>query len=143
MSTLAPITQVIIPGPINHRGDAQYWDFLAASQPEKLESLYREMNPLFATKMTSTDFWDVHGNYYPLNNWNATTNSGSIAHLVQRNNTLSAEIDIAGQATVIREKNGKIVTDRTVLINCSGYGQPNRNSDPAVCRLLDPVLHVM
>lgn len=68
-----------------------------------------------------------------INRWNDSTKIGSIAHLVQRNNTLSAEIDIAGQATVIRkDPQGKIVTNEAQLTRCSQYGNAGRNSDPSV-----------
>lgn len=72
------------------------------------------------------------------NRWNDSTETGSIAHLIQRNNTLSAEIDIAGQSTVIRkDPNGNTVTNEAKLILCSQYGSAGRNSDPSVS-LLSP-----
>lgn len=71
--------------------------------------------------------------YNPHNPWNDSTKTGSIAHLIQRNNTLGAEVDIAGQATVIRkDKNGNTVTNEAQLIACSQYGNAGRNSDPSV-----------
>ena len=71
--------------------------------------------------------------YNPTNRWNDSTKTGSIAHLVQPNNTLSAEIDIAGQATVIRkDSKGNTVTNEAQLIKCSQYGNAGRNSDPSV-----------
>lgn len=90
------------------------------------------MNPDFKGEMNPSDWW--HGKRYNAENkWNDSTTTGTIAHLVQRNNTLSAEVDIAAQGTVIRkDKDGKIITDQTKLINCSAYGQPKRNSDPVV-----------
>ena len=58
-------------------------------------------------------------------------------HLIHPSNTLSAEIDIAGQATVIRkDSDGNIITDPQELIQCSKYGNPGRNSDPSVSRRL-------
>ena len=83
--------------------------------------------------------------YNPTNWWNDSTKTGSIAHLVQRNNTLSAEIDIAGQATVIRkDPKGKTVTNEAQLIKCSQYGNAGRNSDPSVSPslLYAPILPV-
>lgn len=71
--------------------------------------------------------------YNPNNYWNTLSTTGSIAHLVQPNNTLSAQIDIAGQATVIRkDKEGNEITDSDQLISCSEYGNPGRHSDPEV-----------
>ncbi|KAF7539838.1 hypothetical protein G7Z17_g12338 [Cylindrodendrum hubeiense] len=110
----------------------EYWEFLAKNEPDKLNSLYLDMNPGFKDQMDPSDWWN--GNRYNAQNkWNDSTTTGTIAHLVQPNNTLSAEVDIAAQGTVIRkDKNGKIITDQTKLINCSGYGQPQRNSDPVI-----------
>ena len=71
--------------------------------------------------------------YDPRNRWNFTTKSGTIAHLIHPNNTLSAEVDIGAQATVIRkDSQGNIVTNAADLIQCSQYGNPQRNSDPTV-----------
>ncbi len=103
------------------------------------------MNPDFAGQMRESDLYLVNdvpdpkaAVYNPNNRWNNSTDTGSIAHLIQRNNTLSAEIDIAGQATVIRKApNGNTVTNEAQLILCSQYGSAGRNSDPAVS-LLSP-----
>lgn len=88
--------------------------------------------------MTDTDFFLVDANtqasvYNPNNYWNQLTTTGTIIHLIQPNNTLGAEIDIAAQATVIRkDSSGKTITDANQLILCSRYGNPGRNSDPTV-----------
>ena len=69
----------------------------------------------------------------PVNAYNATTRTGTIAHLIQKANTLAAEVDIAAQATVLRkDRNGNPVTASQELIKCSLYGNRNRNSDPTV-----------
>jgi hypothetical protein len=71
--------------------------------------------------------------YNPFNPYNLRTDTGTIIHLTAPDNTLSAEIDIVAQATVIRKNpQGKIITDSSQLINCSKYGNPSRNSDPGV-----------
>jgi hypothetical protein len=71
--------------------------------------------------------------YNPNNVWNNYTTTGTIAHLIHPANTLSAEIDIAAQATVVRkDSTGQTITDEQALIKCSQYGNPNRNSDPHV-----------
>ena len=74
--------------------------------------------------------------YNPYNYWNIWSTSGSTTHLIQPNKTLGAEIDIAAQATVIRQRNGKVVTDRNQLILCSKYGNPGKNSDPTVSTII-------
>jgi hypothetical protein len=70
--------------------------------------------------------------YDRTNKYNNNTNTGGIINLFQENNTLSAEVDIAAQATVIRQSAGKMITDQDKLIRCSKYGDPYRNSDPTV-----------
>lgn len=72
-----------------------------------------------------------------MNYWNMSSTSSTIAHLVQSNNTLSAEIDIAAQSTVMRIKeDGTLIADPLELINCSRYGNAARNSDPMVSTVL-------
>lgn len=111
----------------------EYWNFLASENPDSLTSLYLNLNSGFKSQMKPSDWLGPGGKYNPLNKWNSTTTSGTIVHLVQVNNTLGAEVDIAAQGTVIRKgKDGKIITDKTKLTNCSGYGQPSRNSDPTI-----------
>jgi hypothetical protein len=109
----------------------------ASYQKEDFLKKVREMNPERANDMNDSDFFLKDPKtgaevYNPYNYWNIWSTSGSICHLIQPNNTLGAEIDIAAQATVIRGKDGKPVTDGNQLILCSKYGNPGRNSDPTV-----------
>lgn len=70
--------------------------------------------------------------YNDLNKWNSSTTHGAV-HLISNPNSLSAEIFLAGQATILRETpDGSPITDKNTLINCSRYGTPNRNSDPTI-----------
>lgn len=98
----------------------------------------RDLNSDFKSNMKDDDFFLTdpstgHQVYNPNNYWNTLSTTGTIAHLVQPNNTLSAQIDIAGQATVLRkDKKGKLVTGSDQLIRCSAYGNPGRHSDPQV-----------
>lgn len=101
--------------------------------------LYQDLNPEFRSQITQEDLFTTHANdteqmeYRPQNRWNSSTTSGTIAHLIQRNNTLTAELDIAAQATVLRkDSNNKVITNPDQLIRCSEYGDPDRNSDPHV-----------
>lgn len=100
------------------------------------------MNPDDADKIREDDLFLTNSRdqtervYDPKNKWNYTTDLGTIAHLIQPANTLSAEIDIAAQATVIRKgKNGPI-DDDDALISCSKYGNQFRHSDPHVRALV-------
>jgi hypothetical protein len=117
-------------------------------------AMYQSCNPEFASQMKQEDLFDSNGKYEPYNKWNGvvrsdpnsaddliTTNPGCIMHLAQKNNTLSAEIDIAAQGTVIRKRDdGTIISDPVELCNCSAYGNPTRNSDPKVRRLACPCM---
>jgi len=120
----------------------EYWSFLSSVQRDTAIGNIYELNKPFLNGVTKDAFFLVDPNhptdesrwiYNPLNYYNFLTTSGTITHLIQPNNTLSAEIDIAAQATVIRkDKNGKEVTDADQLIRCSQYGNPDRNSDPRI-----------
>jgi hypothetical protein len=118
----------------------EYWEALAHGYPlgyrgpkttgakgdkQKLLELYQkyvsptaQMNDLF-----------LNGKYNRLNKWN--TKNGAM-HLNQRNNTLGAEINIAAQATILRQKGNVILTDPDQLIRCALYGAPGRASDPTI-----------
>ena len=71
----------------------------------------------------------VNGQYNVRNKWN--TKNGAM-HLNQRNNTLTAEINIAAQATLLHQKGGVILTSASDLICCAAYGAPGRASDPTI-----------
>jgi hypothetical protein len=53
-------------------------------------------------------------------------------HLVQRSNTLGAEIELAAAATIVRLRGGAPVTEAQALIACGKYGEPRRHSDPHI-----------
>ncbi|GAB7356935.1 hypothetical protein MBLNU459_g7781t1 [Dothideomycetes sp. NU459] len=114
----------------------EYWEFMGKEQPTETFELIKSLNkPLLDdAKMEWFFKKDPAGNwnYDRTNKYNNNTSTGAIINLFQENNTLSAEVDIAAQATVIRQKNGKIITDQDALIKCSQYGDPNRNSDPTI-----------
>jgi hypothetical protein len=115
----------------------EYWEFLAANDQKKTLALYQQyVNPA----VTLSDLYPDGVKYNPRNRWNSTTTDGAM-HLVQRNNTLSAEIDIVARATVRRLKNptddpnnptSPLKTGEQELIACSGYGEAHRNSDPHI-----------
>lgn len=125
----------------------EYFSFLGSNEPDALVDLYKKYNPDFAAQIKKEDLFDEKGSYQPYNKWNGvvckvpghpedgldTVNPGCIMHLAQVNNTLGAEIDIAAQATVLRKNpSGQLITDQTILCNCSRYGNPKRNSDPTI-----------
>ncbi len=71
------------------------------------------------------------GTYNPYNRWNTTD---GIMHLTQPSNSLSAEILLGADATVLRAAGpgGRIVSDPDALICCAQYGGANRCSDPTI-----------
>ncbi|KAI9655094.1 MAG: hypothetical protein M1821_005577 [Bathelium mastoideum] len=115
----------------------EYWQVFASYQRADFVQKMRDLNPDRAKEMSEDDFFLVDPKtgaqvYNPHNYWNIWSTSGTVAHLIQPNNTLSAEIDIAAQATVLRKKGGEPVTNEDQLILCSKYGNHGRNSDPTV-----------
>lgn len=72
----------------------------------------------------------LKGHYNPYNKWNTT--HGAV-HLGAPPNSLTAEIQLGADATVLR-KNGKgaLLVEADALICCAAYGGPDRNSDPTI-----------
>ena len=109
---------------------AQYYDFLARTDQQKLLSIYKSLvDPARANEVVLGDLI-VNNSYRPTNKWN--TQLGA-AHLIQQNNNLFAEVMIAAQACILRKRsNGTAITDPTELINCAGFGEGGRSSDPKI-----------
>ena len=119
----------------------EYWYTLWDIDPEIVLRLYQE---LVSPQVKLEDLYFTQDNqpvidpetgrpaYNDLNKWNRTTTNGAV-HLISNPNSLSAEIFLAGQATILRKDGaGNPITDQGQLINCSQYGTPNRNSDPTI-----------
>jgi hypothetical protein len=104
----------------------EYWDFVAQADPDLLVSLYGR---LVGNSVPRKDVLTPGGTYIRRNRWNMQ----HAVHLVQPNNTLSAEINIAAQATLLRRHDGHDpVTDPSELIECSRFGVEERHSDPHI-----------
>lgn len=113
--------------------------------PKLLLDLYRELvspEVQYADLICPVDFVDYHGNplvpaviypkgaYNPYNKWNSTH---GIMHLAQPANSLSAEILLGADATILRKnKKERRVVEADPLICCAAYGGINRNSDPTI-----------
>lgn len=70
------------------------------------------------------------GDYNLYNKWNT---SHGIVHLCAPPNSLTAEIQLTGDATVLYQNAAKQkVVDPGALVCCAGYGGPDRNSDPTI-----------
>ena len=98
----------------------------AVGDKGKLLALYRQF---CGPNVQLADLLDNKGNYNRWNKWNTTH---GVVHLNNPFNTLSAEINIAAQATILRKKNGTVINDPDALIRCSGFGEPLRASDPHI-----------
>jgi hypothetical protein len=70
------------------------------------------------------------GDYNIYNKWNTTH---GIAHLCCPPNSITAEIQLGADATVLyRNGRGEAVTEPSALICCANFGGPDRNSDPTI-----------
>jgi hypothetical protein len=101
---------------------------VAATDPAKTVALYQEF---VSPAVRQEHLYDAQGQYIEDNLWNSSTTQGAM-HLVQPNNTLSAEIEIAAAATITRVIDGTPLTGERELIQCGLYGAPERNSDPHI-----------
>ncbi|GAA2280382.1 hypothetical protein GCM10010430_77910 [Kitasatospora cystarginea] len=106
----------------------EYWNLLAQSDPAKVLQLYQTH---ISPDVKHGDLFGATGTYQPRNQWNDSTSHGAM-HLIQANNTLGAEIELAAAATIVRNIDGTELTTDQDLIQCSRYGEPERNSDPHI-----------
>jgi hypothetical protein len=107
----------------------EYWEFLAEAAPDKVVELYSKF---VSPEVKKEDLFTAADVYDPRNKWNSSTTNGAM-HLIQRNNTLTAEIILAAGATVVRKhSDGTIATEEQELIECGRYGEPSRHSDPHI-----------
>ena len=106
----------------------EYWEFLAATNPAAVLALYQQhIDPSVAKR----DLFGADGAYNPRNKWNNSTARGAM-HLVQQNNTLGAEIELAAGSSNARTRNGVLMADPGELIACGAYGAAERHSDPTI-----------
>ena len=70
------------------------------------------------------------GDYNIYNKWNTSL---GIAHLSAPPNSLAAEVQLGGDASVLyANAKGELVVEPDPLICCAGYGGSDRNSDPTI-----------
>jgi hypothetical protein len=103
----------------------EYWQFLARVAPDVLLALYRRHVSPDATRAQLMP----RGDYNPGNAWN--TARGAM-HLTHPANSLGAEIKLAADATVLRRRGDRVLTDADELIACAGFGERRRASDPRI-----------
>ena len=120
-------------------GTGHYYKFSAGSQ-DRVLAHYREwvspnvqLDDLLCTEDMIGKNGDVlgrKGHYNLYNKWNTTH---GIVHLAAPPNSLTAEVQLGADGTVLRkDARGKLVVEPDALICCTGYGGPNRNSDPTI-----------
>lgn len=106
----------------------EWWIFLSRQDPDKLVELYQTH---VDEAVERKDLFDDRGDYVVRNRWNRTTAGGAM-HLIHGPNSLFAEMELAAAATIVRERDGLILTSEQDLIQCGLYGAPQRNSDPHI-----------
>ncbi|GAA2786675.1 hypothetical protein [Saccharopolyspora taberi] len=106
----------------------EWWSFLAQTAPETLVELYRKF---VSEQVAEADLFDSGGNYIVRNRWNRSTTEGAM-HLIHDPNSLFAEVELAAAATIVRRREGAVLTREQELIKCGLYGAPERNSDPHI-----------
>lgn len=131
----------------------EYWTFLAASEPDLVFELYKELvgdhvsrddlfypdQPVaYGVGKDGVKRWlpfAKKGAYNRYNKWNST--DGAV-HLTHPANTLGAEIDLAARASLAWQSDidgpSPAFDDDPALtrIACAGYGAINRSSDPSI-----------
>lgn len=110
----------------------EYWGYLAKTTPKVALSLYQK----FVSPDVKRKDLFPNGTYDARNKWNGTTTGGAM-HLIQVNNSLAAEIELAGGSSVVRVIDGQMLTGEQELIACGRYGGASRHSDPHIGALVN------
>lgn len=110
-----------------------YYEHLLDHDPDLLVRLYADAT---GRTVRPDDLRDAHGLYDPKNPFNSGTD-GTIVHLSQSNNTLGAAVRLAGDATILRERDGRPVTAPRALVLCGQIGVATRHSDPQIASVVN------
>lgn len=106
----------------------EYFQHMWQYEPNVLLQLYHQY---ISKEVKASDLeWinnESQKHYHPYNKWNTTLGA---MHLNCPPNSLEAEIQLASDATVIRNPQASANADS--LIKCAQYGNAGRNSDPQI-----------
>lgn len=120
----------------------EYWHALWMINRDRVLELYRQLvspDVQLADLEDRTDRKTGLPAYNPRNKWNNNTTTGPV-HLISAPNSLSAEIELAAAATIVRECNDQVITNQSQLIQCSRYGSLGRNSDPFIGSMVNSIV---
>ena len=117
----------------------EYWSLMADVDMDLVCRLYRGIiaaaggpdQPVDPQQLQHQEAIGYEGRRYPAGSYNPfnALNLRYAVHLTHPSNTLGAEITLARQASQIWSAPSLSATDLCV---CSGYGDPNRASDPTI-----------
>ncbi len=114
----------------------EYWTFLFSVSKDLAARKYTE---ILGTHVSVSEI-SKGQEYNPYNKFNTTA---GIIHLIQPNNTLPAELDIAAQSTLPRQDDtGVTISDIVSCTHCNGsngLGEGGRNSDPTIAEQVNAV----
>ena len=110
----------------------EYFNHLRVRGPDQLVDFYHQ----FVDPDITLDDLLEHDQYVSANDWNFSTD-GTIAHLAQGTNNLTAAIALVAEATVPRHDEQGPITTKGVLARCAGLGNPFRNSDPQIAAVIN------
>jgi hypothetical protein len=120
-------------------GTGRYYKFTAGSPDRALAHDREWVSPsvqrddLLCTEDMIGKNRNVLGRKGRYNIYNKRNTTHGIVHLAAPLNSLTAEGQLGADGTVLRkDARGKLVVEADALICCTGYGGPNRNSDPTI-----------
>jgi len=109
----------------------EYFEHLFLSDPSDPQALLALYHEFVGTQVAIEDI-APDGEYLRKNQWNQSTDRAPV-HLMQGSNNLEAAVQLAAEATILRERaDGTRVTHNQELVECGGLGEPLRNSDPQI-----------
>lgn len=127
-----------------------YWKFLAKEDIDLVTKLYQRFVDASVKREDLQFQEDILVWYPPQNTWlklyqkfpynlyNKWNTTHGAMHLTHPANSLGAEVNLAGGASIVWDSDGKppdpaFDSDRaTMRIACAGYGDINRSSDPSI-----------